>query len=526
MGCEGENLFCHLINNISIERQVSRDPSDGPYYQIDILCQRITYIYAQKNQEHLRDYQKKYSNLDSIFVMVPRESKAEEGSSSGGRTKELECSDSEEKDKTQNGDVNHRSSSINLGKRIENPMNKSSHVTQAFNTKYLSDMDNKSSFLHNYAKRLSSKYKERRRPPKEIIVMSVPSSNICIDGLMRELEDRVYDGNQRKLSNTYLELVYLIRLASESLIIYRDSGNQVLIIYFKRLLNECLDGNAPVFLLVRTSIEELANMNEPTAPFKIRNLLRDISCYMSLQEINRRVSNPGQNKHFFLLSPIFVKSEQKKSFYFDYQNREYVMQMETSRIPGVSSVWSTCVRIPRLFYLYLFSFDYQKDKRRESLLGFKEAHEVVLKNDNGETFLLMRENGGILDNYLQDLNKYNQVVFDILKTLTKAGKVFYMDSSKNVQLYYLDDINQVLEALREKDQTIEAWFNFNPVQNKLLFFKEHGTGADLANLIDLTEEMLANIHRDKGRSTFGVCRLKEASDYFGLFSTIMHRGKS
>lgn len=526
MGCEGENLFCHLINNISIDKPVCRDPLTGPCYEIDILCQRITYICPQKSQEHLKDYQKKFSTMDSIFVMVPRESKAEEGSSSGGRTKEVECSESEDREVIVNGVVNHRSSSISLGKRIENPMNKPNRVIQAFNTKYLSDMDNKSSFLHNYAKRLSSKYKERRRPPKEIIVISVPSCNLKIEDLLSDLETRVYDKNQKMLSNIYLELVYLIRLASESLIIYRDSDNQVLIVYFKRLLNECLDGNGPIFILVRTSIEELASMDELRAPFKLRNLLRDISCYVSLQQIIRRASNPGQNKHFFLLSPIFVKSEQKKSFHFDYQTREYVMQMETSRIPGVSSVWSTSVRIPRLFYFYLFSFDYQKDRRRESRLGFREAHEVVLKNDTGETFLLTRELGGDLENYLQELNKYNQVVFEILDKLKEERRVFYLDTQQNVQLYYIDDINRVLEGIREKDRSVEAWFNFSPVENKLLFFKKHGTGAELTNLIDLTEEMLGNIKRTKGRGTFGMCMVREASEYFQLFSTIMYRGST
>ena len=83
------------------------------------------------------------------------------------------------------------------------------------------------------------------------------------------------------------------KLGSQCLVAYRDSNNNILIIYLSKVQKQADDSKEHVMKIVRTTLDEIVRARTEQLPTKLKLLFQDISMYISTKDFLERLGNQG-----------------------------------------------------------------------------------------------------------------------------------------------------------------------------------------------------------------------------------------
>lgn len=83
------------------------------------------------------------------------------------------------------------------------------------------------------------------------------------------------------------------KLGSQCLVAYRDSNNNILIIYLSKVQKQADDSKEHVMKIVRTTLDDIVRARTEKLPTKLKLLFQDISMYISTNDFLERLGNQG-----------------------------------------------------------------------------------------------------------------------------------------------------------------------------------------------------------------------------------------
>jgi hypothetical protein len=393
----------------------------------------------------------------------------------------------------------------------------------------------KESLLSSFAQKLAERYKSKRKEPKQFFMVSIPDDSFTIGAIYDLLNGPVMDPITKVPTTFYQELSLILKLGSECMIVYRDPTDELLIIYFKRLRNESLDSINHVFSVIQTNLSEFNSRSPGEYPVKLRLLLKDISIYMSRETLTRRISHRGQNRHYFIFNPNYLGTQCKRSICYKQGHKQYELnyQNHSSQITNASGGQLTSsnaaksaittITMPCLGYFCLFNLDFIRSFTCMDMvkLGFRERHEQILQNDQGEVFTLEREDVFNYPDYLPVQKKYFMIFEEMIMHLKKTNKCFYIGDQKHHHLFDLDLMERELTSQKEKNNQIEPWFTFRPLENKAIMYSKNSIHYIPTNVIDLPHDVCQRVGwLPPRRSVLGMISYRSQEEYIQVLKKI------
>lgn len=492
--------------------------------EVEILAQKIKYTIQSSQDEYKW---REGNNYLSIFEIIESkessEDNYEDSSESENRSKKEQGASTKAKSVMNNNSKSREKNGFpSLGKR---PLDEAPKQ-KVQNSQLFSRSQSKEAALNNFSLKLSQKYQDKMKDTKNVIIISLPDFSIDIKIILCQLHKPMMEEESKDPIQIYQELAILLKLASECLTIYRDSMDNILFIYFKRVRNESVDSNGHLYSIVETNIHELKNRNPSDYPIKLRLLLKNIKIYVSLSKLLERISNRGQNRHYYIFNPNYYGSSGKRSIGFNPEDKTFEVSYEdissdfsSKDNPNFSVIQA---RIPQPSFFSLFDFDFIRfNTNNENIkLSFKERYEQVLHSDNDETYILSKKEICNFEDYFKTQRKYCNIIEKLIIDLRNMDKVFRVKNSNNYLVFDIEVIQSELEKLREKSPEIQAWFTFKNLENKALFYSVK-KNYKMTNILELPKNLCGRIKfLPPKRAVFGIFSYHSQEEYKMIINTL------
>jgi hypothetical protein len=352
-------------------------------------------------------------------------------------------------------------------------------------------------YLVNFAQKLSQSYKERKPHEREVIFISLPDHKLSIKTKLEQFNSSMMNLETKEPTPVYQEIAVLLKLGTECLVVYRDQSDTLLIIYFKRLKNESLDSSGHQFSMIQTQLSEFRDRLVEEYPIKLRLLMKDISQYISKQELLERISQRGVNLHYFILNPDHLGCLGKKSISFVQKECRYELNIEDMSMGRFGSFGTTNsvvrVSMPPVSFALFFDFDFPRYAENfQGRLGFKERYERVLRNEHGQSFLLDHNDIAVFADYMSLHKKYCRIVEEMISTMKEKGQVRYFNDDANNLLLDVESVQGHIDGLRQFT-VIDSWFQAKMLQNKIVLYTAINYQYKITNILDLPPTLARRI---------------------------------
>jgi hypothetical protein len=386
----------------------------------------------------------------------------------------------------------------------------------------------KEGFLAIFAQRLSQKYEERKPSPREVIFISIPDHSMSIKHMLEQFNANMMNERTKEPTQVYQEVAILLKLGTEVMSVYRDATDHLLIIYFKRLKNESLDSQGHQFTVIQTHLSEFKDRLVEEYPNKLRLLMKDIAQYLNKNELLKKISNRGQNRHYFIFNPDYLGSAGKKTVSFKPNQRLYELNIEDLSMERFGTFGArnsvATITLPPLSFCLFFDFDFLRCSENNPIrMSFVEKSENVLKNEKGETFVLDQMDIANFIDYLNVHKKYCKLVEDMISTMKEKKRLFYFEEDPNYLFFDVEVMQAYIDDLRRSGgAAVEAWFSLKLMENKIIFYTAIQYQYKITNVLDLPPSLAKRLgwHDTSGR-LLGLFAYHSQEEYSRLLSKIM-----
>lgn len=389
-------------------------------------------------------------------------------------------------------------------------------------------MNSTESNLLKFADTLAKKYEEKKPATKHVVIISLPDDSFQVESLIGMLDGNMMDPATKAPTPLYQEIALLLKLGTECMAIYRDEKDNLLIIYFKRLKNESLDSSGHQFSIVQIGLDHLKDKKSDETPIKLKLLLKDISLYISKDDLIKRLSYRGQNRHYFILKPETFGSLGKKSIAFRTAERHYELNYEDwtmDRFGTYGSANSVVhTTIPPLSYCLLFDFDFHRSILAPMAhMGFHERFEQILQTNKGESIVVDSFSTSKFVDYLEVHKTYYRVMECIILRMRQEGSIIKLNSNHN---YLLFDVDLLEMYMREHQNSpgivIEEWFRFGLLANKAVFYTAINKQYRITNILDLPPSLPARLGCPKStKRLIGLLAYHSQAEYTELIKNLL-----
>ncbi len=496
--------------------KVRGDKASPDLPEVNILCQRIKYSIPASEEEY--KWREARNDL-KIIEIIESKNQSDDGS---------ERSDPSDLDSRQKpANPNNKAKSVmnntrakdrqanpGLGKREEEQARKHQTTYSKTSAKDLA--------VANISKKLSERYQEKLKDPKNVVIISIPDFTIKIKELILSLHQPMMDPETKSPVSIYLELSLLLRFSSECLTVYRDASDNLLFIYFKRLRNESVDSNGHLYSIVETNLQTLLDHDHQNFPIKFKLLLKNIAVYISTKKLIERIKHRGQNRHYFLFNPNYFGTSAKRSVYFHNDKKQFEVNYEdfsldlSSKLSPRHAAIGVFLPLPSIFTL--FDFDFNRFKVDDVQLIFRESYEHVLNTGKEEVNLLGEQiKLTNFENYFLTQKNHCKVIEELIDQLKAEKKVHMLNNYSNHMIFDLECMSQELEKKKKVSANgIQQWFKLDEFENKAIFYSVQHQ-YKITNIIELPSDLSQRIqfphHNHKPAKLLGIFSFHTQDDY-------------
>ena len=508
--------------------KVKEDKASPDPLEVNILCQRIKYSIPASEEEY--KWREEKNDLKIIEIMESKNlsdvgSERSDPSDFDSRQKPAALNSKAKSVMNNNTRAKERQANTALGKREDETTRKSTNAQARASSKELA--------VANISKKLSERYQEKLKDPKNMVIISIPDWTINIKEILLALHSSMMDPESKAPTSFYLELALLLRFSSECLTVYRDSNDDLLFIYFKRLRNESVDSNGHLYSIVKTNLHYLLDLPPQDFPIKFKLLLKNISVYISTKKLIERIKHKGQNRHYFLFNPNYFGTSAKRSVYFHNEKKQFEVNYEdfsldfSSKLSPRHAAIGVLLPLPSMFTLFDFDFNRFKADASDVQLIFRESYEHVLNTGKEEVNLLGEQTKlSYFENYFQTQKNYCKIIEELIDELKAEKKVHLLNNFLNHMIFDLDVMSQELEKKKKAPGSpIQSWFKFDEFENKAIFYSV-SLQYKITNIIELPAGLAERIqfpaHNPSKAKLLGIFSFQTQEDYRDIIKQLFN----